>query len=140
MTRILALDWGSIRIGVAVSDEEQKIAFPAKDYIESKGGINKIKQLAGEYGIERILIGLPKSLSGKETQSTKDVQKFASKLKKRLPIPIEFIDERLTSLQAGKILMDAGLNQNQVRSVKDNLSAQIMLQQYLDTKNINFNN
>ena len=133
--RILALDWGTVRIGGAISDPDGKIAFPLDKFIESKNAIPEIKQLVIEKEVEKILIGFPKSLSGTENNSTKNVQIFVKKLEKETICPIELIDERLSSQGAHKTLSNQGVSTKKQRDLVDNLAAQQLLQTYLDTKN-----
>ena len=133
--RILGLDWGDVRIGAAVSDPEGKIAFPLEKVLEAKSAADEIKNLVFDLRVEKIVIGLPKNLSGKEEMSAKKVTEFVKNLKAQVAPPIELVDERFTSIEAGKKLSDAGINEQKQRIIKDNIAAQIMLQQYLDTNN-----
>lgn len=133
--RILALDWGTQRIGAAVSDPSGTIAFPLDQFIESKNAIDEIKKIISELSVEKVLLGLPKGLSGQNTKSTDLVYKFLERLKDEISLPVELLDERFSSISAGKILVEQGLSQKDQRAIKDNIAAQLMLQQYLDTKN-----
>jgi putative holliday junction resolvase len=122
MGRILALDYGEKRIGVAVSDEGKKIAFP-KPYI-----LNSEKKKLLEYiptqDIEEILLGIPVGLSGQETESTKKVREFAEWLERETSLKINLIDERLTT----KEIMKSEKNRERI----DSLVAQKMLERYLE--------
>jgi len=133
--RTLALDWGERRIGGALSDEEGKFAFALGKYFEPKTAIQEIAQLIHEKQIGQILIGQPLSLSGESNASSKKVQNFCNELKQLIAVPILFIDERFSSVGSQKILEFQGLNQKKQREIKDNITAQQMLQSYLDTKN-----
>jgi len=133
--RILALDWGDVRIGAAISDPDGKIAFPLEKIITAKGAVAEIKSIVSDLEVEKILIGLPKNLSGQEGESTKKVESFAASIQKEIGCPIELVDERFSSVEAGNKLDDAGMNQKKQRTIKDNIAAQTILQQYLDTKN-----
>jgi len=132
--RILALDWGTVRVGAAISDEMQQIAFPLKEAFDSKQAIEEIKKLLSEYEFEKILVGLPKSLAGGATQSSNRVNQFIEQIKNAVAIPVETMDERFSSVGAGRSLEEQGLNQKEQREIKDNITAQLMLQSYLDTK------
>lgn len=134
--RILALDWGTVRVGGAISDEMEKIAFPLENYFESQNALAEIKKLVEEKEVEKILIGIPKSLAGENTASTEAVENFIEKLKSELKIEIVRMDERLSSKGASKTLQSYGVNTQQQREMVDNVAAQQMLQAYLDT-NIN---
>lgn len=129
--RILALDWGTVRIGGALSDPEGKIAFPLDKFIDPKHSLDEIQKIVNENQVEKVLIGLPRALSGNETLSTKKAQEFAEKLQ-ILNLPIDFIDERLSSKSASNTLSGAGLSKKNQRDRVDNLAAAQMLQSYLD--------
>ncbi|MBI2356288.1 MAG: Holliday junction resolvase RuvX [Candidatus Doudnabacteria bacterium] len=130
--RILALDWGSKRIGAAISDEQQKIAFPFEKVIETKNAVEEIKKITGEFGVEKVLIGLPTGLKGQATASTEKAKEFIIKLKAETSQPVELLDERLSSVAAQKILTQQGVSQKNQREIKDNIAAQTLLQNYLD--------
>lgn len=132
--RILALDWGEVRIGAAISDEETRIAFPLKQPFAGKNAAEEIKKIIEEQNIGLILIGLPKNLAGKEERSAKKLKVFAADLFKTVKVPITLVDERFTTVQAQNKLSEAGLSEKQQRGLRDNIAAQIILQQYLDSK------
>ena len=132
--RILALDWGTVRIGGAISDPEGKIAFALERFIEAKNAVSEIKKLVEENEVEKIIIGLPKALSGNDTASTKSAEEFGNKLSESLDINIVFIDERLSSVAAQKTMSEQGLNQKDMKGNLDNLVALQMLQSYLDNR------
>ncbi|HTL39724.1 MAG TPA: Holliday junction resolvase RuvX [Methylomirabilota bacterium] len=132
--RILALDWGTVRIGAAVSDPDGKIAFPLDHFIESQKATSEIKKIISELQVDKIVVGMPKGLSGQSTQSTESVKDFISKLQQQVSAQFEVLDERFSSVAAGKTLASDGMPEKDQRSIKDNIAAQIMLQQYLDTK------
>jgi putative Holliday junction resolvase len=131
--RILALDWGTVRIGAAISDPDGKIAFPLDKFIDSKNSIDEIKSIVEEKNVEKILLGIPKSLAGTDTESTKSARAFGELLG-GLGIPIEYLDERLSSMGASKTLSELGVRQKEQRERVDNLASQQLLQTYLDTK------
>jgi putative Holliday junction resolvase len=133
--RILGMDWGSVRVGVAMSDEEQKLAFPLQYSLESKKAIEELKKLIKDYEIEKIVLGLPISLKGTPTDSTIKTKQFAERLEKELAIKIEFVDERFSSVESGKSLQQQEIREKDQRQIKDNIAAALMLQQYLDIKN-----
>lgn len=134
--RVLALDWGTVRIGAAISDVDGRIAFPLQKPIDSKIAIEEIKKIIDESEVRLILLGLPKNLAGQESASAKKLKIFANKLFGAVEgVSIKLIDERFTSVEAGKLLQGQGLSEKQGRAIKDNVAAQIILQQYLDTKN-----
>jgi putative Holliday junction resolvase len=132
--RILALDWGEVRVGAAVSDPDGKIAFPLDKNIDARNAVTEIKKIVQELRVEKIIVGMPKSLAGEQSLSSQKVENFVQSLKKNVPCDFETVDERFTSVEAGKKLTSMGFSEQQQRSIKDNVAAQIMLQQYLDTK------
>lgn len=135
--RILALDWGTVRVGAAVSDPDGKIAFPLDRFIESKKAIEEIKKIITELQVEKLLVGLPKGLSGQDTAATAQAEEFIGRLKTSVGQPVELMDERFSSVAAAKTMAGSGASEKEQREMKDNIAAQLMLQQYLDTKNHN---
>ncbi|MGE5297999.1 MAG: Holliday junction resolvase RuvX [Acidobacteriaceae bacterium] len=132
--RILGLDWGTVRIGAAVSDPEAEFAFALDRPIETKRPLLKIKAICEELEVGKVIIGLPKSLSGEDSSSSLKVEKFCEALKKTLAIPVETVDERFSTVQAQSKLAEAGLSAKKQRPIKDNVAAQVMLQAYLDNR------
>jgi putative holliday junction resolvase len=132
MGRILALDVGSKRIGLAVSDELQIISTPRGALL--RRSYNKdaaaIGQLLNDLDAERIVVGLPTGMSGRPTEQTKRVERFAEMLASRVSVPVEFWDERLTTVMAHA----AGQTSLQDRRSGrvDALAAAFILQGYLD--------
>lgn len=121
--RILGIDFGTKRIGLAVSDESHTLAREL-DIVSPKAFWQQLDELVAQQGIERIVIGLPLNMSGSATQKTEQVQAFSDQLQERVQVPIEFMDERLSSVMASHL---PGGQQN-----VDSLAAQIILQNYLD--------
>lgn len=132
--RILALDWGTVRIGAAISDPDGKMAFPLDKFINAATAFDEIKSIVTDKEVGQILVGIPKSLSGENTTSTESALKFVDQLKVEIGIEVETIDERLSSIGAHKALTLQGLNQKQQREEVDNIAAAQMLQSHLDTK------
>lgn len=132
MGRILALDYGAKRIGVALSDENKKIAFP-KPFIEAEKRGELLKLITDE-AVEKILIGLPISLAGKETKSTKAAKDFAKWLKENSRAEIELIDERFTTKEIQSEMKNLEVKSKKYRKEIDSLVAQKMLERYLKTK------
>lgn len=130
--RILALDWGTVRVGAAISDPDGKFAFPLQQVIGASDALEEIAKLVIELEVEKILIGLPKAMGGQETASTAKTEKFIEKVKLKTGLPVETMDERLSSVAAGNMLRDQGVSQRNQRGIKDNVAAQLMLQQYLE--------
>ncbi len=132
--RLLGLDWGTVRIGVAISDPDGKIAFPLDRPVDAKGAAEEIKKICLEQQVEKIIMGNPKTLEGIEGASSEKVATFKKELLDTIGLPIELLDERLTSVEAGKILTTQGLNTKKQKEILDNIAAQLMLQQYINNK------
>ena len=115
-----------MRVGIAISDENAKIAFP-REVLRQKGSISRIKELVKTENIGLVVIGFPRSMEGRETFQTHEVQGFAEELKKEISIPIEFEDEMLTTRMAEK---------NSSKEMSDASAAAIILQSYLDKKTL----
>ena len=136
MGRILGVDYGEIRIGLALSDNTKSIAFPFKT-INNKNIdflLDFFKKLNSEKNIESIVIGLPLGLNGKDTLQTKNVRTFSKSLG-ILGFPIFFQDERLTSLSAKKYLIKQNIKTGHNKEKIDEIAATIFLQQFLDINN-----
>ncbi len=97
--RVLALDYGSARCGCAVSDPTGVLATPIEPVSApgSKRGLARLRELASELGVERVVIGLPLSLSGGDSVQTKETRAFAEELARKLTVPVELYDERFTT-------------------------------------------
>lgn len=124
MGRILSLDYGSKRIGVAVSDETKTIS-QTRPYVLNQEK-EKLIQFIAENEIEEILLGLPIGMSGQETESTKKAREFESWLKEKTNLPIKLIDERMTTQEIRRTETD--------KELIDSLVAQKMLERYLENK------
>ncbi len=138
MARLVALDYGTRHIGLALSDPLQIMALPHKR-IEAKKTLAEtasliVKELKALEPIEQIIIGLPLEMSGKEGPMAKEVRLFAEHLAKHTLIPIVFWDERLTSAQAEKSLKSFDFTRKQRSHLSDAAAASIILQSYLDIK------
>lgn len=134
MGRILAVDYGAKRVGIAVTDPLKMIASPL-DTIESSKVLGFLKDYVSKEDVERIIVGMPKNLQNQDTDSTGLVVKFISQLENTISIPIETIDERFTSKMAFQSMIDGGLKKKdrQNKATIDRLSATIILQSYLES-------
>lgn len=134
--RIMGIDFGTKRIGIAISDE-LLITAQGSDSIERDAAgadIKKITDLARDRGVEEIIIGLPLNMNGTYSAKTKEVVEFRDELTRAVNIPVKTWDERLTSMQAEKVLLEADASRAKRRKVTDRLAAQIILQSYLDSR------
>jgi len=133
--RILALDLGKRRIGVAVSDE-LGLTAQGLDTIErtnTREDYAVISRLASEKGVAMILIGNPIHMDGREGRQSEFVRRFAEGLEARSGLPTRLWDERLTSVEAGRVLRQSGIGIEKRARAVDKLSAVILLQSYLDS-------
>lgn len=136
MSRILAIDYGLRRVGLAVTDPLQMFAQPL-DTIDNKLIIDYLKAYMGKETVQTIVLGEPKHMDGSETDASKPVQEFKLLLEKTFPnTPIVMIDERLTSRMAKQTLIDAGYKKSDRRNKKlvDTVAAALILQTYLESK------
>ncbi len=136
MQRILAIDYGMRRIGLAISDPLQIIATPLKTLriVDYEDGIKQLITLCDEHQPEKIIMGYPIGTSGDKTDQTRLVDKVIDSLKVHLKIPIIEWDERYTSVQAKSILHQQGRNIRDDKGLVDQLAARIMLQEYLNSQ------
>jgi len=133
--RVIGLDIGTKRIGVAISDEECIIARGLNSIERNGKEIEKIKEIIKKYNVEKIVYGLPLRMDGSISSQTEVAVSFISKLKEEISIPLLPWDERLSSKQAETILIEADISRKKRKKLIDKLSAQIILQNYLDSKN-----
>jgi putative Holliday junction resolvase len=132
--RILALDHGTRRIGVAVSDETKTIAQPL-EYIPAEpfaDFLDRLKQLLTEKQVELILIGMPRNMDGSYGPATQKVKAFIDAIKPEVAVPIKTWDERLTSTMANRALLEGNVRRDQRKEKVDKMAAAILLQSYLD--------
>ena len=136
MPRILAIDYGLKRTGIAITDEMQIIASGLTT-IESATAIQFFRDYFSKEKVEKVLIGEPKQMNGEPSQSTEIIEKFVTKFKNVFPeMAIERVDERFTSKMAFQTMIDSGLKKQQRKNkaLVDEISATIMLQDYLNRK------
>jgi putative Holliday junction resolvase len=133
MPRILAIDYGQKRTGIAVTDEMQIIASGLTT-IPSATTIDFLNDYFAKENVEKVLIGEPKQMNGEPSQSAEIIEAFVRKFKSFFPdMPVVRVDERFTSKMAFQTMIDSGLNKNQRKNkdLLDEISATIMLQDYL---------
>ena len=136
MSRTLGIDYGTVRIGLALSDPTGTLASPLP-HLEKKSPA-QIRDFLGELiqtqNISKIVVGLPRNMDGSYGPAAEKVRSFISQIQNGLDVPIETQDERLTTAQASKQLSELGLSQRDLRKKVDSSSAALILQQYLDLK------
>jgi putative Holliday junction resolvase len=132
--RILAIDFGLKRMGLAVSDAlgitAQGLATWERTRLEAD--LQHIQHLAAEYGLARVIIGHPVAQSGKPSAMAARVEEFAARLRQRLACPVELWDERFTSAEAGRLLRASGISIRKRQRATDRVAAVLLLQSYLD--------
>mgnify|MGYP001368420163 CR=1 FL=1 len=132
MGKILAIDYGKKRIGIAISDSEKSIAFPLKT-IENKDIFLYLKEIIQSEKIEAIVLGEPKPLNNKENILFLEVINFRKKIISLFSLPVHLVDERFSSKIASKIILDANVKKMKRRdkSLLDKVSASLILETYL---------
>jgi putative Holliday junction resolvase len=133
-TRLLGVDYGSVRIGLAVTDPERKMAFPLATYTrrDREKDAAYFRQVAADEGIGRIVVGLPAHLSGREGQKAGEARAFGQWLGEVTGLPVVFHDEQFTTVFAESALWSAGLTHKQRKARRDRVAAQMMLQAFLE--------
>lgn len=134
--RILSLDLGTRRIGVALSDPTGTIAsafdvFPAEGRTRTAA---RIAQLVRTHGVVRILVGLPVRLDGTEGAEARKARQFASALQQEIGVPVELLDERLSTAEAERAMLEADASRARRRARRDAVAAALLLQRYLDKR------
>lgn len=139
MSRILAVDYGEKRVGVALSDPTRTIARPLATLTRRAGKrppIQALLDLCAEHEVTRIIVGLPLTLAGDDSDWTREVRAFAERLHARSGIPVELVDERLSSVVAERAVRSIGLRKTE-RERKERIdagAAAVILQAFLDTR------
>jgi putative Holliday junction resolvase len=136
MKRVLGIDYGNVRIGVAVSDELQMLAHPAETIAVHKtaDSLGRIAAIVREKNVERIIVGLPRHMNGSMGASAEEARLFAEKLREVVPCKVLTWDERLSTVAAHRALREAGKSSRQTRRYIDQVAAQMLLQSYLDSQ------
>lgn len=133
--RILALDHGTRRIGVAVSDEMRMIASPL-EYIQAEPFADflvRLKEILREKEVELVIVGMPRNMDGSYGPAALKVQEFVAVLKDAITVPIKTLDERLTTVQAQKFLIQGNVRREKRKEKVDKTAAALLLQSYLDS-------
>ena len=129
----MALDYGEVRIGIAMSDLLQTIASPFETY-KRKGqeqDIEYLTNLAKENSVLKIVVGLPLNMDGTEGERAEKTRNFGAKLQESLGIEIVYVDERLSSVEAEEMLIQSGMRREKRKEVIDKVAAAIILESYL---------
>jgi len=130
--RILAIDYGEKRIGLAISDEMGLTAQPLQTLQRTnrRNDIRRLREIARKSSVRRIVVGHPVHLDGTESEMAAEATRFAARLRKELGLPVELADERLSSWEAEQVLAEAG-KKKQVGDAVDHVAAAVILRDYL---------
>lgn len=133
--RIAAIDFGTVRIGIAISDPGRTVASPYENYTRrgSQQDAKRFQRLATEENVTRFVVGLPVHLSGQESQKSREARQFGEWLTAATGVPVDFFDERFTSSEAADFLIEAGMTRKRRKQRMDMLAAQILLAAYLES-------
>lgn len=134
--RVLALDIGEVRVGVAVSDPQERVATPVcvLSAAEVEGHAAPFRRVLEDWEPELLLCGLPLTLSGEEGPQAGRIREISLRIRANSGLPLEYCDERLTSSEAKRILREQGMNEKTMRGKVDMVAASIMLQAWLDAR------
>ena len=132
--RIAAIDYGTVRLGIAITNPQRTISSPMENY--TRRGVDqdarRMKQLVEEEGVTLFVVGLPVHLDGRESQKSREAREFGQWLGKVTGTPVEFFDERFSTSQAHEFLTDAQMRGKRRKQRLDMLAAQIILSSYLE--------
>jgi putative Holliday junction resolvase len=132
--RLLAIDHGEKRVGLAVSDESGTIAQPLA-FLPAQPASTlpaRLAKILAERKVDEIVVGLPRNMDGSYGPAAEKVRQFVAALQQAVTVPVKMWDERLTSVQANRCLIEAGLRRDQRKGRVDSAAAAILLQSYLD--------
>jgi putative holliday junction resolvase len=132
--RLMGIDFGEIRIGIALSDPLQIISQPFLVIPNNDNTISEIQNIIKTEEVEKIILGLPVNLDGEDTKKTLEVREFAELLKSNVDIPVIFWDERYTSVEANEELKKMGYSIIESRKVIDKVAASIILKNYMENQ------
>ncbi len=138
--KILAIDYGDVRTGFAVSDVTETIASPIGTFVceTMRKAVDKTLELISKTGAQKVVIGLPINMDGSEGERASKTRSFATVIERVSGLAVEFRDERLTTVSAERSLIESGVRREKRKQVIDTVSAQIILQSYLDIKKSKF--
>jgi putative holliday junction resolvase len=136
--RFLGLDYGSKRIGVALSDPDGTMAFPIETIQVKPDGshLKEIKALIDAYQVAKLVVGLPYNMDGSLGDRAREVMRWGGQIEELLGIPVIFWDERLSTSEAHDLLIGINIKGRKRKSIVDKIAASIILKGYLDSENI----
>lgn len=135
MKRVLGIDNGDVRVGVAISDELGFMAHPLETIdVRKTDAISRIRDVAVERDVDTIVVGMPRNMNGTHGPASEKAKDFAEKLKAALPCRVVTWDERLTTVSAQRSLQEAGKKAKDQKGIIDQAAAQVILQSWLDAQ------
>ena len=135
----MGIDYGKVRIGIALSDPLQIISSPYETYkrVSLNKDLDYLTNLIKQNNVDTVVFGLPLQMDGEEGAMALNTREFASALEESAGVKIDFVDERLTSVEAEEILIEAGVRREERKLLIDKIAAQIILEQYLERRRKN---
>ncbi len=128
----MAVDWGEVRIGVAACDRDALLAYPLGTVRTGEADIAELAALAAEHQVMELIVGLPRSLSGREGPAARKVRERAARLAAATPVPVRLLDERFSTVTAAERLRGSGKSARQQRTSIDAAAAVVILEEALD--------
>ncbi|MEN6450355.1 MAG: Holliday junction resolvase RuvX [Thermoguttaceae bacterium] len=134
--RVAGVDYGTVRIGIAISDPDRKIASPLENYTRrgDEQDARRFRRLVADEGVVLFVVGLPVHLDGRESEKSVEARRFGAWLAEATGVPVEFFDERFTSREAENLMLSADLSRKRRKRRMDMLAAQILLSGYLESQ------
>jgi len=132
--RLMGIDFGEVRIGIALSDPLQIISQPFRVIPNNDNTLSEIQDIIKTEEVEKIILGLPLNLDGEDTKKTLEVREFAEILISNIDVPVIFWDERYTSVEANEKLKEMGYSIAESRKVIDKVAASIILKSYMENQ------
>jgi len=129
--RTLAIDYGRVRLGLALSDEEGVVASPLPPLPRAHTDLDEISRLVLSRGVGQVVVGLPVSMNGNEGEMAMEARAFAAQIGIRTHLPVSLFDERWTSSEAERALLEGDVSRKRRRELRDGLAAVLILQAYL---------
>ncbi len=136
MSRVLGIDYGDVRVGIAISDELRMIATGLENLVingSDKNFISGIRKLIAEYKVEEVVIGYPKNMNGTMSEKTEKVESLIPKLES-LGVTVHKVDERLTTVSSYKTMKELGISQKKKNTYADRLAATYILESFLNRR------
>ena len=133
--RVLAIDYGTVRLGLAISDARQQFASPYANYtrVSTERDLQYLRRVLADEQIVQVVVGLPVHLDGRESEKSLEARQFAAWLSQQAKVPVVLFDERFTSLEAESHLSAARLSRTRRKARRDMLAAQVLLSAYLES-------